>query len=98
MVVELLSSHHYKGVRSEGVGPEVDFLHCHPPSFIFLLDNVPFRVVSRLRRRWLRRCSYGYCARLGRWKPWRSGEWKRKWDFGKWLFLSLGGVWKWEIS
>lgn len=26
----------------------------HPP-FIFLLDNVPFRVVSRLRRRWLRR-------------------------------------------
>lgn len=28
---------------------------CPPPPFIFLLDNVPFRVVSRLRRRWLRR-------------------------------------------
>lgn len=25
-----------------------------PPPFIFLLDNVPFRVVSRFRRRWLR--------------------------------------------
>ena len=35
MVVELLSSHHYKGVRSEGVGPEVDFLHCHPPPLFF---------------------------------------------------------------
>lgn len=56
--MKLLYIHHFEGVRSEGVGPEVDFLHCPPPPthtpFIFLLDNVPFRVVSRLRRRWLR--------------------------------------------
>lgn len=51
--MKLLLGHHCDGVRTEGVGPEVDFLH-YPPPFIFLLDNVPFRVVSRFRRRWLR--------------------------------------------
>lgn len=29
---------------------------------------------------------------------WRSGEWKRKWDFGKWLLLSLGEISEWGIS
>ena len=60
-----------------------------PPSFIFLLDNVPFRVVSRLRRRWLRRCSTDIAQDWGVGNPGGLGNGKGSGTLGSGCSLVL---------
>lgn len=99
--MKFYSQHRYEGVRSEGVEPEVDFLHCLPPPpprhLIFLLDN-SFRVVSRFRRRWLRRLLLRILRKTGALETLEVWGMEKEVGSGEVLLLSLGGIWEWEIK
>lgn len=88
--MELLSSHPTTRVRSEGVGPRVS-AYVAAPSFYFSVDNIPFGLFLALGGGGCGAAPADIAQDWGVGNP-GSGEWKRKWDFGKWLLLSLGGV------
>lgn len=79
--MELLSSHHYEGVRSS-VGPEVDFLHCHP-SFIFCWTMFPLGLFLALGGGGCGAAPADVLRKTGALETLEVWGMEKEWDFGE---------------